>query len=170
MPVDFDGLDAGGNEGADVLAQMAPGEEEPFAVDVGQMIGVHHAQFGLAAAGLAIGQLQLAALRGGFGQGVEVLQVQDRLGAGAEGNGLLPVGQVERNGVGQGRGHFFEGAEERALEGGAAILLQGLFRDEQGEEFALGDLQGGKGADFLGVIIAVARGAVLQRAIPGGRA
>ena len=118
------------------------------------MIGVHHALFGLAAAGLAVGQFELAALGGGLGQRVKDFQVKDRFGAGAEGDGLLPVGQVQRDRVGQGGGHFLEGADEGPLEVGAAILLQGFFGYEQGKEFALGDLQGGKRADFLGVMIA----------------
>ena len=142
---------------------MAPAEEKPFAIDVGQMIGVHDAKFGLAPARLSIGQFQLAALRGGLGQGVEIFQVQDRLGAGAEGDGLLPVGQVEGNGVGEGGGHFSEGAQEGALEGGAAVLLKGFFGDEEGEQLAFGDLEGGEGADFLCVKIPVAGGAVLER-------
>ena len=84
----------------------------------------------------------MLALRGGLGQGVENFQIQNRLGAGAEGNGLLRVGEVERNGVGQRLLHFLEGAEQRFLEARAAILLQRLFRDDQREQFALGDLQG----------------------------
>ena len=99
---------------------------------------------------------------GRLGQGVENLQVQDRLGPRAEGDGLLPVGDVERDGVGQGGGHFLEGADQGPLEGGAAVLLQGFFRHEQGEQFALGDLQGGEIADFLGVMVAFVRGVVGQ--------
>ena len=55
--------------------------------------------------------------------------------------------------------HFANGAQKRFLKTGAAILLQGLFRDDEGEDFALGDLHRRKRADFTIVKIAiVARG------------
>src|SRR5437899_5387283 len=109
-------LDARGHEGADVAAQMIEGEKKPLPVDVGQMIGINHSQFGLRFPRFAISQLQLAALRGGLGERIKDLQFQDRLGAGAERYGLFPVREVEGDGVGQGGGHFPEGTEERLLE------------------------------------------------------
>jgi len=39
--------------------------------------------------------------------------------------------------------HFLNGAQERLLETGATILLQRFFRDEQCEDFTLGDLHRG---------------------------
>ena len=48
-------------------------------------------------------------LRGGFGERVEDFQVDHRLGARVEGDGLLPVREVQRDGVGQQyRGTNFE--------------------------------------------------------------
>ena len=119
--------------------------------------GVDDARFRFLSARLAISQKQLPMSRGGFGQGVENFHVQNRLGAGAKGDGLLPVSEVQGHGVGQRRGHFLERAQERPLERRAAVLLQRLFRHEQREQFAFGDLQGWKIADFFGVTEAVAR-------------
>src|SRR5712692_98484 len=39
-------LDARGHKGANVPAQMIESEKKPLPVDVGQMIGIDHAQFG----------------------------------------------------------------------------------------------------------------------------
>ena len=100
-------------------------------------------------------QFQLLPLRDGLGQRVENFQIQNRLGAGAEGNGLLDVGEVERNGVGQRLLHFSDGAKQRFFEARAAILLQRLFGDDEREHFALGDLHRRERADFAGVMIAV---------------
>jgi len=44
--------------------------------------------------------------------------------------------------------------------GGTAVLLEGLFGDEQGEEFAFGDLEGGEGFDGAGVMVTEAGGVV----------
>ena len=170
LPVWPDGLDARGDEGAEVVAQMVEGEEEPLAVDVGEVIGIDDALLGLLLAGLAIGQLQLLARGGGLGQRVEDLQVQDRLGAGAEGDGLLDVGQAERNGVGQGLLHLPEGAQQRLLEAGAAVLLEGLLGHDQREEFAFRDLQGGEGLDGLGVVDSQSGCRRTRSAAPAGRA
>jgi len=63
------------------------------------MIRIHNARLRLCLAGLAILQFKLLALRHGFGEHIESLQIQNRLGARAEGNGLLDVGEIERNGV-----------------------------------------------------------------------
>ena len=93
----------------------------------------------------------------------KISRSQNRLGARAKGNGLLQIRQVQRNGVGQRLLHFSNGAEQRFLETGAAILLQRFFRDDQREQFALGDLQRGKGADFLGVMIAETAPVEFQR-------
>ena len=46
--------------------------------------------------------------------------------------------------------------KQRLFKTGAAILLQRFFRDDERENFALGDLHRGKAADFAGVKIAVA--------------
>src|ERR1035437_2715929 len=136
---------------------MVVGEEIPFAVDVRQMIRVHDA-FLRRLTGLAVMQFKLLPLRDGLGERVENFQIENRLGARAEGNRLLNVGEVERNVVGQRLLHFFDRAQQRFLEARAAILLQGLFRDDEREDFALGDLHRWKRADFAGVVIAIAAG------------
>jgi len=155
LPRRLYGFDARGREGADVLARVVVGEEIPFAVDVRQMIRVNNARFGLGLAGLAICEFNLFTARGGFGQRVKDFKVKNLLGARAEGNGLLNVSEIERNGVGQRLFHFLDGAQQRFLEARAAILLQGFFRDDEREDFAFGDLHGRKTADFAVVKIAV---------------
>lgn len=120
------------------------------------MIGIDDAGLKFAPARLSIGQLQLPAPSGGFGEDVEDFEVENRLGSGAKGDGLFPVGGVEGDGVGQGRRHFFEGAGQRFFKGRAPILLEGFLGDKQGKKLALGDLERGKGADFLGVMEAIA--------------
>ena len=87
----LNGFDAGRNEGAEVVAQMIVGEEEPLTVDVGEVIWIDDALLSLLVTGLAVGDLELPARRSGFGQRVESLQVQDWLGTGAKGDGLLDV-------------------------------------------------------------------------------
>src|SRR5262245_23726175 len=49
-----DRLHPGGDEGPDVPAQMVESEEEPFPVDVGQVIGIDETRLDLASAGLAV--------------------------------------------------------------------------------------------------------------------
>ena len=142
---------------------MTPGKEEPLSVDVGQMIRIDDPRLCLAASGFAIVQFDLPPVRRRLGQSVEDLQVKDRLGARSERNRLLPVLKIEGNRVRQRRGHLLEGAHQRLLEVRSAILLQGLFRDQQGEQLALRDLHGGKGSDLLGVVIAVAAVVELDR-------
>jgi len=65
---EFDIEDARGNECAHGVAQVIEGEQEPFPVDVAEVVGVEQAGLGLAAAGLAVGHLQLPAAGGGLGQ------------------------------------------------------------------------------------------------------
>src|SRR5205085_6668042 len=102
------GLNAGGDEGAYVLAQVAIGEEEPIPVDVREVVGIDDAALGGRAAGLAVMELEFAAFGGGAGELFKDFVVGNWLRAGAERDALFPIGNVERNGVGQGRGHFFE--------------------------------------------------------------
>src|SRR5437870_64477 len=97
----LDLFDASRDERANVFAQVIVGKEEPFAVNIGQMIGVDDALLGLFVSRLAIGQFELTARGGGFGERVEDFQVQDRLGASAERNGLVNVAEAKRDGVGQ---------------------------------------------------------------------
>ena len=144
-------------ERADVLPPVVKGEEEPFPIDVREMIRVHHAAVRGRLARLAIGDFKLAARGGGLGERVEDPEVQHRLGGGAEGDGLLDVGKVEGNGVRQRLLHLADGGEQRLLEARAAILLEGLLRHNQRKQLALGDLKSGKRADLLGVEIAVAQ-------------
>ena len=131
----LDGLDPRGNKSADVFARVVEGKEIPFAVDVRQMIRVNDARFGFRLAGLAIGQFQLLPSRGGLGERVKNFQIQNRFGARAEGNRLLDVGEVERNGVGQRLLHFFDRAQQRFLKTRAAILLQALFPRRRARKF-----------------------------------
>ncbi len=91
------------------------------------MIRVHDARFGIFRAGLAIIQFNLLALRDGFGQRVENFQIQNRLGARAEGNGLLDVGEVERNGVGQRLLHFFDGARAAVFQNSCRDIAASAF-------------------------------------------
>src|SRR5512135_1137248 len=62
------GFNARWDKRTDVFAQMVVGEEEPFAVDVSQVIGVDEALLGLALARLAVRQLQLLPRGGCLGQ------------------------------------------------------------------------------------------------------
>ena len=156
-------LNPGGDKSANVISQMTIREEKPLAVDVGQVIWVDDARFRFLSARLAISQKQLPMSRGGFGQGVENFHVQNRLGAGAKGDGLLPVSEVQGHGVWERRGHFLERAQERPLERRAAVLLQRLFRHEQREQFAFGDLQRWKITDFFCVMEAAARAIKFNR-------
>src|SRR5947209_14479525 len=100
FPGEFDGLDTRGRKGANVVSQMVEGEEEPFAIDVGQVIWINHTRFGLLLAGFALGQFDMLALGGGFGELVKDFEMDDRLRAGAKGNGLFPIGNMDGNGVG----------------------------------------------------------------------
>ena len=70
-------FDAGRNKGAHVLAQVIERKEEPFPIDVGQMIGIHQSPFGLLLARLAVTESDLLALRRGLGQRIEYLQVEN---------------------------------------------------------------------------------------------
>ena len=63
------------------------------------------------------------------------------------------------------RGHFLERADQRLLEVRAAILFERLFRDEQRDQFALGNLQRGEGTDRLGVMVAEAAAVVFERQV-----
>src|SRR6267378_20244 len=66
----LDGLNASGHESADVFAEVIVGEEEPLAVDVGKMIGIHDTLLGFGLAWLAVGEGDLLLLRGSLGQGI----------------------------------------------------------------------------------------------------
>src|SRR5579862_6364081 len=135
-PGGFHGPDARGHKGADVFARVVVREQKPLAVDVRQMIRVHEAFFRLALTGFAVGQLELLASGGSPGEDIEYFEIQNRLGARAEGNRLLNVGEIERNRVGQRLLHFSDGAQEGFLKARAAILLEGFFRDDQREQLA----------------------------------
>jgi hypothetical protein len=50
-------------------------------------------------------------------------------------------------------------------EARAAILLERLFRDDQRDEFALGDLQGREGVHALGIVVAAADGVIFDRQV-----
>src|SRR5690242_16067605 len=54
-----DRLDPGGHKRADVLTQMVVGEEEPLAVDIGQVVRINHSPFRFLHAGLAVSHFQL---------------------------------------------------------------------------------------------------------------
>src|SRR5207247_7840735 len=90
-----------------------------------------------------------------FGERVEDFQVEDRLSASAERNSLVNVAEAERDGVGQGLLHFFEGAEQRLLEAGAAILLECFLGHNQRHQFTFSDRKGGESVDVFGVMIAL---------------
>lgn len=152
------GGDAGGREGADVLAEVVEGKEVPIAVDVGEVAGVDDALFGRAGTGFAVGEAELAAVLDGVGEGFEEGDVDDGFGAGSEADGVVPLGEVEGDGVGEGAFEFLEGGDEAVFEGGAAVLLEGFLGDEQGEQFAFADLEGGERVDLLGVMEAVVGG------------
>ncbi len=48
------------------------------------------------------------------------------------------------------------------MERGAAVLLEGALRDEEGEEFAFGDVDGGKRVDGVGVAVGLNLGIELD--------
>jgi len=94
-----DGLfDAGGDEGPDVVAEEIEGEEVPIAIHVGDVDGVDEAFLGGFAIGFAIEEAEFLAGGGGAGEAVDEFQLEHGLGAGAEGDGLFPVGEVEGDG------------------------------------------------------------------------
>ena len=64
-------MNAGWNKGADVFAQMIPGKEKPFPVDVGEMMRIDQSGFGLGLPGFTIQDFQLLTFRSGFGQHIE---------------------------------------------------------------------------------------------------
>jgi hypothetical protein len=64
------------------------------------LIRIDDAPFGLFVSVFPISQLDLLVLDSGLRESIEDFQVQDRLGAGAKGDGLSPIGQVQRDGVG----------------------------------------------------------------------
>ena len=86
------GFDTGGDKGANILAEMIVSKEKPFAVDVGEVVGVNEAFFDLLLTGFAVAEFELLPGGGGFGQGIERSQIKDGLGAGAKGNALLEIG------------------------------------------------------------------------------
>src|ERR1051326_7029858 len=83
-------LNARRDKGPDVLAQMVETKQEPFSVDVSQMIGIHQPFLAFGLPGFAISEQDLFAARCCLGQGIKNLQMNNGFGAGAKGDGLLP--------------------------------------------------------------------------------
>ena len=105
-------------------------EEKPFSIDIRQMVGVQGPGLRHRSAWFSILDLDLLMTGHRFGERIEDFEVQNRLGAVPKRDGLLPVGLVQRNRVGQCRRHFLKSAHERLLEMGSPVLLQRFLRDQ----------------------------------------
>ena len=66
-------------------------------------------------------------------------------------------------------GEFPEGLCELIVERRAPVLVEGLLRHEQSEQFAFADLHGGKVFDRVGIAPRVDLGAVFDRQTVNGR-
>jgi hypothetical protein len=87
----------------------------------------------------------------GAADGFEELDVGDGRADAAEGDGGIDVAPMEADAVFQAIGDFCEGGLETLFEGGAAVLFEGFLSDEEGDDFAFGDVDAGKAGDGFGV-------------------
>ncbi|MPN14192.1 hypothetical protein SDC9_161518 [bioreactor metagenome] len=100
-----------------------------------------------------------------LGKSLKDLQIQHRFRPRKKGNGLLHVRHVQRDRIRKGLGEFLDGTHQRALEGGAPVLLQRLFSHNHREEFTLGHLHCGKLIYLFCVVKPVACPVPLDRQI-----
>ncbi len=154
--------DAREGESAEGGALEVEGDEIPEILAVGQVVGADAAGGFFRVAGFAVGEGDFLRAEDGGAEGVEDGEVGFADADVFEGDGAKFVGGGEGNFVAEAAGKFFEGDLELAVERGAAVLLQGALGDEEGEEFAFGDVDGGKGVDGVRVAVGLYLGVELD--------
>jgi hypothetical protein len=147
-----DGAHALEDEGADLLALEVEAEEVPLVRDAAEVVGADAAGLVGGAFGFFVFELDLAGLDDGFADGLEDVDVGGGGAKAAEGDGGVDLGPLEVDAVAEAVADFLESGAQRALEGGAAVLLEGLACDEEGDDLAAGDLDVGKAGDGLRVV------------------
>jgi hypothetical protein len=145
--------DAREGEGAEGVAFEIVTDEIPEVFAIGEVVGVDAAGGFFRVSRFSIREGDLVLVEDGGAEGVENGEVGFTEADVFEGDGLEFVGGRKGNAVAEAAGEFFEGDLELAVEGRAAILLEGALGDEEGEEFAFGDVDGGEGGDGLGVAV-----------------
>lgn len=150
--------DAREGEGAEGGALEVEGDEIPEVFAVGQVVGADAAGGFFRVAGFAVGEGDFPRAEDGGAEGVEDGEVGFADADVFEGDGAKFVGGGEGNFVAEAAGEFFEGDLKLAVKRGAAVLLEGALGDEEGEEFAFGDVDGGKGVDGVGVAVGLDAG------------
>jgi len=147
-----DGAHALEDEGANLAAGEIEAEEVPLVGDAAEVIGADAAEFVIGAFGFLVAELNLAGPDDGFADGFEQIDICGGGAEAAEGDGGIEVAPLEIDPVAKAVADLLEGGAEGALEGGAAVLLEGLAGDEEGHDFALGDLDVGEIGDGFGVV------------------
>ncbi len=150
---DGDVVDAREGEGAQGGALQIEGDEIPEVFPVGQMVGAHAAGGRCGVAGFAIREGDLMRAQDGSAEGVEDGEVGFTDADVFERDGAKFVGGREGDFVAEAAGKFFEGDFELMVKRGALILLEGALGDEEGEEFAFGHVDGGKGVYRVSVAV-----------------
>ena len=150
---DGDVVDAREGEGAQGGALEIEGDEIPEVFAVGQMVGAHAAGGRCGVAGFAIREGDLMRAQDGSADGVEDGEVGFPDADVFERDGAKFVGGREGDFVAEAAGKFFEGDFELMVKGGALILLEGALGDEEGKEFAFGDMDGRKRVDGMRVSV-----------------
>ena len=142
---------------------MAPGNQEPVAVDQGQVDGIDDALAIGVAAGRPVIQLQLtAAGRCSCDDGKDGRVLNGDRG-GRYGEGVGQGGEIDRDLVGQHLGQAGQRTAQVGLEGRAVTLAQHPLGEEKSDQFTLGNTA--KSQVIIGpiVMVAVAPGVERQR-------
>lgn len=164
---ELDGADAAEVEAAEVFPFQIVGEEVPLALDAGEVVGAHMARLRFGRARFLVGESQFDGLAQGGADGLK--------GFGADG-GVPEIVEGDEGGevvgfhgdlFGEGVGEFLEGGLERLLKGCAGEFSEGFLREDEGDEFALGDGEPGEALDLASQVVTVVAGIVFYGEIEG---
>jgi hypothetical protein len=145
--------DAREGEGAQGVAFEVVPDEIPQVFAVREMVRADAARGFFFVSRFSIREADFVLVEDGGAEGVEDGEVGFAEADVFERDGLEFVGGGKGNAIAKTAGEFFEGSFELAVEGRAAVLLQSALGDEEGKEFAFGDVDGGEGGDGMGVAV-----------------
>ncbi len=127
------------------------------------MIGVDAAVGEFVAGGGPVVDVEGVLLGDGFGEepeGVDVVRGED---GGSDGEGFAEGGEVDADFVGEEGGEAVEGVAEVGFVGGAAVLAEEAFGEEEGDELAFRELEERELEGGRCVAVAVVLAAEIER-------
>jgi hypothetical protein len=149
---DMPPADAANVEVAHLFSPMVVGQEIPVATGVIEVVGVDGALAFGAAAGGVVGDEHLLPLADGFLQVEHELIVEVDGGAGADGEMLAGLGEIEADAVGKIAAELVQGGAQGDFKWGAQVLIGEELAEEEGKEIAFTGEDGGEDVGLVGVV------------------